>query len=224
MLDFEFLQTMLLTFEIATITTLILLPLGILLGYIIAYCKKTLILEVLVWLPLVLPPSVLGFYLLIAFSPNNFLGRFLLERFDLKFVFSFEGLILASIIFSLPFMVNPLKEGYRNLPKSLQEASYLLGKGKFYTMLFVLLPNMKSSILLGIITTFVHTIGEFGVVMMIGGNIKNETRVASIAIYEEVDSLNFSLAHKYSFSLFLVTFILLLVIFYINKRYFKEQK
>lgn len=222
-MDASFIQTMSLTFKIASITTLILLPIGILIGYFIAYYKKTfmLIIEVLVWMPLVLPPSVLGFYLLVTFSPTNFLGKWFIDNFNLKLVFSFEGIILASIIFSLPFMINPIKDGFLSLPKSLKEASYTLGKSRIYTLFFVLLPNMKSNILLGCITSFVHTIGEFGVVMMIGGNIPGVTRVASIAIYDEVETLNTSLAHQYSFTLFLVTFILLLAIFYINKKFFK---
>lgn len=223
MLDTSFLQTMALTFKVAFVTTLILLPIGILIGYFLAYYKKTFMLfvEVLVWMPLVLPPSVLGFYLLVTFSPTNPIGAWLLDHFHLKLVFSFEGIIVASVIFSLPFMVNPIKDGFLILPKSLKEASYTLGKSKIYTLFFVLLPNIKSNILLGIITSFVHTIGEFGVVMMIGGNIPGETRVASIAIYDEVETLNTSLAHQYSFSLFLVTFVMLLAIFYINKKYFK---
>lgn len=216
----EFLETMALTFKIATITTLILLPIGIAVGYFLAFCKRTyaLIIEVLVWMPLVLPPSVLGFYLLVAFSPQNFIGKWLLESFNLKLVFSFEGLVLASVIFSIPFMTNPIKDGFANLPKSLSEASYTLGASKMRTLFCILLPNIKSHLLLGAITSFVHTIGEFGVVMMIGGNIAGETKVASIAIYEEVDTINMGLAHKYSLTLFLVAFALLLAIFAINKR------
>lgn len=223
-MDASFIQTMTLTFKIAFITTFVLLPIGIVMGYFLAYTKSIwgLFVEVLVWMPLILPPSVLGFYLLVSFSPTSFLGAWLMEHFNLKLVFSFEGLIFASVIFSLPFMINPIKDGFTGLPKSLKEASYTLGKSPLYTTIFVLLPNIKSSLLLGIITSFVHTIGEFGVVMMIGGNIPGETRVASIAIYEEVDTLNTALAHKYSLTLFLVTFIFLLIIFYINKRYFKR--
>ncbi|WP_181646893.1 molybdate ABC transporter permease subunit [Helicobacter sp. 16-1353] len=222
-MEADFLQTMALTFKVAIITTIVLLPIGILLGYFLAYYKKAfmIIIEVLVWMPLVLPPSVLGFYLLVTFSPTNFIGKWLMDNFNLKLVFSFEGIIVASIIFSLPFMVNPIKDGFLLLPKSLKEASYTLGKSKIYTLFFVLLPNIKSNLLLGAITSFVHTIGEFGVVMMIGGNIPGVTRVASIAIYDEVETLNTSLAHQYSFSLFMVTFVLLLAIFYINKKYFK---
>lgn len=216
----DFIETMRLTFLVALLTTLILLPLGIFIGYFLASSLNPLrpICEVLVWMPLVLPPSVLGFYLLITFSPQNALGAFLLEYFNMKLVFSFEGLILASVIFSLPFMCNPIKTALSSLPTSLKEASFTLGKGHYWTLFFVLLPNIKPALLLGCVTSFAHTIGEFGVVMMIGGNIPNQTRVASIAIYDEVESLNYTLAHQYAFSLFAVCFVLLLVIFYINKR------
>ncbi len=161
-MEAEFLETMKLTFKIATITTLILLPIGIFMGYFLAFYKRAwmLIVEVLVWMPLVLPPSVLGFYLLITFSPTNFLGKWLLENFNLKLVFSFEGLVLASVIFSLPFMINPIKDGFVSLPKSLSEASYTLGAGRMKTLFMILLPNIKSNLLLGAITSFVHTIGE----------------------------------------------------------------
>lgn len=223
-MESSFIETMYLTFKVSLITTLILLPIGIFLGYILAYYKRQILvlLEVIIWMPLVLPPSVLGFYLLVTFSPNSTFGSWLLNTFDLKLVFSFEGIILASVIFSLPFMVNPIKNGFNNLAPSLKETSYIFGKGKFYTLIFVLIPNIKSSILLGVITSFVHTIGEFGVVMMIGGNIQGQTRVASIAIYDEVESLNIKLAHQYSLTLFIITFTLLFIIFYINKKYLKE--
>lgn len=220
----DFLETMRLTFIVAALTTLILLPIGIALGNFLAFSQNPFrpVCEVLVWMPLILPPSVLGFYLLITFSPNNAIGAFLLEHFGFKLVFSFEGLILASVIFSLPFMCNPIKSALVSLPSSLKEASFTLGKTRIYTLFRVLLPNIKPAILLGCVTSFAHTIGEFGVVMMIGGNIPNQTRVASIAIYDEVESLNYTLAHQYALTLFIICFVLLLVIFYINKHF--QQK
>lgn len=216
----EFLETMLLTFKVALLTTFILLCIGIPLGYFLAFYQNrfTPFLETLVSMPLVLPPSVLGFYLLVAFSPNNFFGAFLLEIFHLKLVFSFEGLIVASVIFSLPFMVKPIQTGFLSLPKSLFEAALILGKSPLVILLRVLLPNISRSILSGIVITFAHTIGEFGVVMMIGGSIKGETRVASIAIYDEVESLNYTLAHQYALSLFLITFVILWITFYLEKK------
>ncbi|MDE5925513.1 MAG: molybdate ABC transporter permease subunit [Helicobacter sp.] len=211
---------MLLTFKVAFLTTFILLLLAIPLGYFLAFTRSRIapILEAVVSMPLVLPPSVLGFYLLITFSPQSPLGKFLLDVFNLKLVFSFEGLIVGSVIFSLPFMVNPIQAGFAALPKSLFEAALTLGKSRFRILYSVLLPNISRSVLVGVVVTFAHTIGEFGVVMMIGGNIQGQTRVASIAIYDEVESLNYALAHQYALSLFVITFSILLLTFYLNKR------
>ncbi|MDD6055376.1 MAG: molybdate ABC transporter permease subunit [Helicobacter sp.] len=216
----DFLSTIFLTLKVALITTIILLFLSIPLGLFLSQSKSrfTPILEAVVSLPLVLPPSVLGFYLLITFSPNSVIGKFLLDTFNIKLVFSFPGLIFGSILFSLPFMVNPIVSGFSSLSKSLYEAALTLGKNKLEIIIFVLLPNIKRSILSGCVLTFAHTIGEFGVVMMIGGNIAGETRVASIAIYDEVEALNYALAHKYALTLFIITFCILLITFYLNKK------
>lgn len=216
----DFAITMLLTFKVAFLTTFILLLLAIPLGYFLAFTRSRIapILEAVVSMPLVLPPSVLGFYLLITFSPQSPLGKFLLDVFNLKLVFSFEGLIVGSVIFSLPFMVNPIQAGFSALPQSLFEAALTLGKSRLRILYSVLLPNISRSVLVGVVVTFAHTIGEFGVVMMIGGNIQGQTRVASIAIYDEVESLNYTLAHQYALSLFAITFSILLLTFYLNKR------
>lgn len=224
-MDESFFQTMKLTFELAGITTLILLCIGIPLGYYLSQTKSKFkpALEAVVSMPLVLPPSVLGFYLLLAFSPKNSFGAWLDESFDLRLVFSFEGLVVASIIFSLPFMVHPIQSGFSSLSKSLQEASYILGKSKLQTIFYVLLPNMKPSLLTGIVITFAHTIGEFGVVLMIGGNITGETKVASIAIYDEVEALNYGLANQYAFTLFVISFAILLFVYAINKSMVKSE-
>lgn len=206
----SFFQTMKLTFELAGVTTLILLFIGIPLGYFLSQTKSKLkpVIETLVSMPLVLPPSVLGFYLLLAFSPKNSFGSWLEETFDLRLVFSFEGLIIASVIFSLPFMVHPIQSGFSSLSKSLKEASFILGKSRLETLLYVLLPNIKPSLLTGIVISFAHTVGEFGVVLMIGGNIAGETKLASIAIYDEVEALNYDLANQYAFTLFIISIIL----------------
>lgn len=219
-MDESFLQTMKLTFELAAITTFILLFIGIPLGYFLSQTKSKLkpVIEAFVSMPLVLPPSVLGFYLLLAFSPKNAFGEFLQEKFDIRLVFSFEGLVIASIIFSLPFMVHPIQSGFSALSKSLKEASYTLGKSRFETLWFVLLPNIRPSLLTASVITFAHTIGEFGVVLMIGGNIKGETKVASIAIYDEVESLNYAVANQYAFTLFIISFVILLFVYMLNKQ------
>ncbi len=219
-MDHEFLITMRLSFSLALITTLILLPIGIFLGYFLSLKRNLLtsLTETLVYMPLVLPPSVLGFYLLLIFSPSSFLGAFLQDVLNVKLVFSFQGLILGSVIFSLPFMVSPIKSALISLPTFLKEASYSLGKGEYYTLFFVLLPNIKPSLLMAIITTFTHTIGEFGVVMMLGGDILGETRVASIAIFNETEALNYSKAHQYALTLTIISFSLLFVTLFLNKK------
>jgi molybdate transport system permease protein len=214
-----------LTAELALITTAILLVVSLPLCYWLAYSKFKLksVVEAIVSLPLVLPPSVLGFYLLVAFSPQNAFGNFLDQYFDVRLVFTFEGLIIASVIYSLPFMVHPLQAGLKNLPDSLREASFTLGKSKFTTLFKILLPNIKSSILTGIVLTFAHTVGEFGVVLMIGGSIPKETRVASIAIYDEVQAMNYDAANLYAGILFVFTFSVLLVVYLINNSFNKAN-
>ncbi|GAA6834253.1 molybdate ABC transporter permease subunit [Helicobacter pylori] len=219
-MDHEFLITMRLSFSLAFITTLILLPIGIFLGYFLSLKHNLLtnLTETLVYMPLVLPPSVLGFYLILIFLPSSFLGAFLQDALNVKLVFSFQGLILGSVIFSLPFMVSPIKSALISLPTSLKEASYSLGKREYYTLFFVLLPSIKPSLLMAIITTFTHTIGEFGVVMMLGGDILGETRVASIAIFNETEALNYPKAHQYALTLTLISFSLLFVTLFLNKK------
>ncbi|MDC0338429.1 molybdate ABC transporter permease subunit [Flavobacteriales bacterium] len=206
-----------LTLQLALITTVILFVISIPLAYWMANTKSRIkpIIEAIVSLPLVLPPTVLGFYLLIAFSPESAIGSFLNDVFGLKLAFSFTGLVIGSTIYSLPFMVQPLQAGFASLPSSFSEASFVLGKSKYQTITKVLIPNIKKSILTGIVLTFAHTVGEFGVVLMIGGNIPNQTKVVSIAIYDEVESLNYSTAHIYSGVLLTVTFAILLLV-YIN--------
>jgi molybdate transport system permease protein len=215
---------LILTFKLALITTLTLFLIAIPLGYWLAYTKKKIkpVIETLVSMPLVLPPTVLGFYLLIAFSPANGFGGWLNETFGLKLVFSFEGLVIASLIYSLPFMVHPIQSGFSNLPVALREASYLLGKSKWVTIWKVLLPNMKPALLTGTVLAFAHTIGEFGVVLMIGGNIPGETKVASITIYDEVEALNYDAANTYSLILFALTFFILLTVYLVNGGHLRQ--
>lgn len=216
-------QPLLLTFRLAAITTVILLIIGIPLAYWIA-CTRTRfkpVIETLVSMPLVLPPSVLGFYLLLAFSPQHAFGHWLEQWFHLRLVFSFEGLVIGSVIFSLPFMVHPVQSGFQSLPPSLIEASRTLGKSDIVTLFRVLLPNIKPALLSGAVLGFAHTIGEFGVILMIGGNIPGVTKVASIAIYDEVESLNYAAANFYALVLFAVTFAILLTVYIVNRKWLK---
>ncbi|MEI7999215.1 MAG: molybdate ABC transporter permease subunit, partial [Candidatus Omnitrophota bacterium] len=165
------LSPLVLTFKLASITTFILVIIGIPLAWWIAFSKNRFryVIEALVTMPLVLPPTVLGFYLIIFLGPVSPIGSFLQHFFDLWLVFTFAGLVIGSIIFNLPFMVNPIKAGFESVPVSLIEAAYTLGKSKKEILFKVLLPNIKPALLTGVVMAFVHTIGEFGVVLMIGG-------------------------------------------------------
>ena len=222
----EFYQTLLITFELAAITTVFLLIIGIPLAFYLSNTKTRLkpVLETFISMPLVLPPTVLGFYLLLAFSPESALGEWLLTTFDIRLVFSFSGLVIGSIIYSLPFMIHPIQSGFENLPRSYSEASYILGKSKLQTIFRVLLPNMKPSILTGVVLSFAHTVGEFGVVLMLGGNIPGATKVASIAIYDEVENLNYTAANNYALILFIFSFMVLMMVYAINGRGIKANE
>jgi molybdate transport system permease protein len=134
-----------------------------------------------------------------------------------QFVFSFQGLVLASVIYSMPFMISPVKSAFQQLPLSLSQASYTLGKTQWQTFRHVLLPNIKPSLLTAVVLTFAHTLGEFGVVLMIGGNIPGVTRVASIAVYDSVEQMDYASANNYSLILFAITFVMVISVFIYNK-------
>jgi molybdate transport system permease protein len=213
-------QPFLLTFKLAGLTTLFLLIITLPLAWWLAHTKSKIkpVVEALVSLPLVLPPSVLGFYLLVTFSPASTIGHFLIQTFGLHLIFSFPGLVFASVIYSFPFMVHPLQRGLEVLPASLLEAAYTLGKSKMQAFFQVVLPNMKAAVISGIVLSFAHTIGEFGVVLMIGGNLPGETKVASIAIYDEVEQMHYGTANYYSLALLAICFSVLLLVYSINKK------
>ncbi len=216
----DFLNTLLLTGKLAGWTTIILFVIGFPIAYLLAYRRFPLksVVEALISMPMVLPPTVLGFYMLVAYSPQNALGRFWADHFNIRLAFSFEGVLIASVLFSLPFMIQPLQNGLTAIPKSLREASYTLGKSKFTTFIRVLIPNMIPSIITAAAMTFAHCIGEFGVIIMVGGNIPGETRVASIAIYDEVQAMNYQTANQYSLVLFIVSLVILTLVYSINKK------
>jgi len=221
MIDFT---PFLLSFKLAFFTTLILLIIGIPFAWYLSNLKSRLkpFLEAVVALPLVLPPSVLGFYLLVFFSQNSLLGKFLYEHFNLKLVFTFEGLVVASCIYSFPFMIQPLQNGFESIPKNIIEASYLSGKGKLTTLFRVILPNMKPFLISAVIITFAHTVGEFGVVLMVGGSIPGKTEVASVAIYDYVEMLDYKHAHIYSLLMLGISFLVLIFVYYFN--YVQKRK
>lgn len=220
-------EPLLLTLKLALTTTAVLLLVSLPLAAWLARKRSPLksVVDTLVSMPLVLPPTVIGFYFLIAFSPSNAFGQWLDEHLGIQLVFSFPGLVLASVLYSLPFMVHPIQAGLRSLPPSLAEASYMLGKDRLTTFFRVLLPNIRPALFTGLVLSFAHTVGEFGVVLMIGGSIPGVSRVASIAIYEEVETMNYAAAHTYSLILFGLSFAILLSVNLINggilKRYWR---
>ena len=220
MIDFS---PFILSFKLAGLTTIILFVFSLPLAWWLAQTqsKSKPIFEALTALPIVLPPSVLGFYLLMVLSPHSVVGGFLNDVFDIKLVFSFMGLVLASCFYSLPFMVQPLQSGFEGLNKHMLEASKLAGKSTFETILKVALPNIKPSLLTALIITFAHTVGEFGVVLMVGGSIPNETKVASVAIYEMVEVMEYGKAHIYAGILVLMSFMVLFAVYFFNYKHKK---
>lgn len=220
-MDQDFIYTLVLTGKLATITTIVLIVVGLPIAYWLAYSKYKIkvLVETLVSMPMVLPPTVMGYYLLVAMSPENLVGTFFQEVFDVRLAFSFNGIVIASIIANLPFMIQPLQNGFSSLSENYRQAAYTMGKSKRTTFFRVLLPNIKPSLITGIALTFAHCIGEFGIVVMVGGNIPRETRIASVAIYDQVQALNFEAAHKYAFILFIISFLILMLIYSVNKKF-----
>jgi len=210
-MDGDFVQTLLLTGRLALVTTLLLMVIGVPIAYGLSRFRHRLrpVLEAVIALPLILPPTVLGFYLLWAFSPGNAPGSWLQELWGAELLFSFEGLVIGSLIYSLPFMVQPVQAGFEKLPGELSEIAYTLGASRWTAFFRIELPNIRPALLTGAVLTFAHTVGEFGLILMIGGNIPGETRVASIAIYDAVEGLEYAVAHKYS--LILLVFSLLVL-------------
>ena len=217
LMNLEF-EPFILSFKLAGITTLILFTLALPLAWYLSQSKSKSkpFLEALTALPIVLPPSVLGFYILVVLSHNSPVGAFFDEYFGIKMVFNFTGLVVASCFYSLPFMVQPLQGGFESLNKNMLEASYIAGKSKLETILRVALPNMKPALLTAIIITFAHTVGEFGVVLMVGGSIEGETKVASVAIYEMVEIMDYTTAHLYSAIMVMISFLVLFGVYWYN--------
>ena len=207
-----------LSFKLASVTTLILFFISLPLAWFLAFTKSRTkpYLEALSALPIVLPPSVIGFYILLLLSPNSSLGLFMEQTFGVQLLFSFSGLVVASCFYSLPFMVQPLQSGFESLNYAMIESSYLSGKSKLQTLFRVALPNMKPALLSALVITFAHTVGEFGVVLMVGGSLPDETRVASVALYEMVEMMEYKEAHIYSAIMVGMSFFVLLTLYIFN--------
>ncbi len=208
-------QAVWLTAMLAGVTTLLLFPISSPLAWWLARSdsKGRSLVEAVVAMPLVLPPTVLGFYLLVMLNPESFVGGLWLNIMGESLTFSFSGLVIASVIYSLPFMVQPLHATFRAVPEPVLEAAATLGASPRDQWLNVVLPLAKRGYLTGGVLTFAHTVGEFGVVLMMGGNIPGETRVLSIAIYEHVETLNYQAAHSLALGLMCFSFLSLWLVY-----------
>ena len=208
-------QAIFLTFRLAALTTLILLAIAVPLGYWLAFATarwKPLI-EAAVALPLVLPPTVLGFYLLVLMGPRTAVGRTISVLLGHPLAFSFAGLVVGSVIFSLPFAVQPMTSGFRSVDREILEAAQLLSPRPGKILARVLLPLVRPGLLTAAVLAFTHTVGEFGVVLMIGGNIPGVTRTLSISIYDQVQDFAYAQANHTSLLLLSFSFLALLIIY-----------
>jgi len=219
----NFMTPLFLSLKLAIVTTFLLLLFGVPFAYWLVFSKfrwKFLV-ESVVALPLVLPPTVLGFYLLMAIGGNSLLGQWYEGVFHRPLAFSFQGLVVGSFLYSLPFAVQPVQTSFAALDKKLLEASWSLGRSHAYSFFHVILPLSRHGIITGCVLSFAHTLGEFGVVLMIGGNIPGITTVASVAIYDEVQSLNYGTANMYAAVLLLFSFLILASVYFVNRRFMR---
>ena len=205
---------------LAAATALLLLPPGLWLARwlaLSAWRGKPLV-EALLMLPLLLPPTVIGFYLLLAFGQGSALGAWLASALNLRLVFSFEGLLLASVLVNLPFMVQPIQRSFAALPNSLREAAWVSGLSVWQTFWRIELPLAWPGLLAGVALTVAHTLGEFGVVLMVGGSIPGETRTLSVAIYDRVQAFDLGSAHGMALALVVFSLLALALVFAADRR------
>ncbi|MBL4822824.1 MAG: molybdate ABC transporter permease subunit [Colwellia sp.] len=206
------------TLKMAALTTVILLLIGTPLAWFLAKMTSRfkVIIEAIVALPLVLPPTVLGFYLLIAFSPQHLPGQMWQQVTGQQLAFSFSAIVIGSVLYSLPFVVQPLQKAFEQLGDSLLEAGAMLGAGPIDRFFTIVLPLTKASFITAASLGFAHTVGEFGVILMIGGNIPGETRVLSIALFDHVEAFDYAKAHVLAISLLIGSMILLASVYLLN--------
>ena len=209
-----------LSIKLSLVTTLFLFLFGIPFSYWLSVTRNKLkpAIEAIVALPIVLPPTVLGFYILLAIGSKGPFGKLFEAIFDSQLAFSFTGLVVGSFFYSFPFAVQPIQSAFESVDRRLIEASWTLGKSKMETFRRIILPLSRKGLITGGVLSFAHTMGEFGVVLMVGGNIPGVTKVASIAIYDEVQALNYRGANIYSFILLLISFSVLLMVYVFNRQ------
>lgn len=208
------------TFKLASLTATALLVIGLPIAYWLTYSRWRwkFIVESIVALPLVLPPTVLGFYILVAIGPHSPIGRFYADVVGQPLPFSFQGLLFASILYSLPFAVQPFATAFQQVDRKLIEASWTLGVSKPKTFFKLIVPLSMAGLITGVVLSFAHTLGEFGVVLMVGGNIEGVTRTVSIDIYDEVQALNYAGAAKTAAFLLVISYLVLLFVYAMNRK------
>ena len=215
-----------LSLYLALISTVILIILSVPVAWWLSNTKYYIlkkILETIISLPLVLPPTILGFYLLIMFNPGSIIGKTWFYIFNTNIAFSMSGLVIASIIYSLPFSIQPIQMAFEKIEKNIINKAKILQFSKFKIFFTIIIPLSRNGIITAAILSFAHTIGEFGVVLMIGGNIPGKTQVISIAIYESVELLDYSSTHILSFIILLLSFIILFILFWINNKKYEKD-
>ncbi len=210
-----------LTLQLAAVTTVILMVVGAPLAWWLSrsISRFASVIEATVALPLILPPTVIGFYLLIAFSPDNFLGSGWLALTGQPLAFTFSGLVVGSVIYSLPFVVQPLQSGFQHFDHKLLEAAETMGAGTLDRFIHLIIPLTRRAFVTAALLGFAHTMGEFGVVLMIGGNIPGETQVLSIALYDHVEALDYQRAHWLAGGLLAFSFTLLILLYGFNRQH-----
>lgn len=208
------------TFQLAAITSVILLVVGIPIAYWLTYSswRWKFLVEAVVALPIVLPPTVLGFYFLVAIGPRSPVGQWYEAIIGHPLPFTFEGLVLASTLCSLPFAVQPMTAAFASVDRKYLEASWLLGVSRAETFFRVVVPQSVAGLITGFVLSFSHTLGEFGVVLMVGGNIEGVTRTVSIDIYDEVQALNYAGANQTALVLLFFSFLVLSIVYGFNRR------
>jgi molybdate transport system permease protein len=212
-----------LSLRLSACTMLVLVAFGLPLAYWLAHTcwRRKYLIEAVIALPIVLPPTVLGFYVLMAIGPLSPLGRFYESLFGHRLPFTFQGLLVASVLYSLPFAVQPFISGFATVDRRMVEASWCLGVSKLATFFRVALPLAWPGVLTGMVLSFAHTMGEFGVVLMIGGNLPGVTRTVSISIYDEVQSLNYAAANQTSLALLLFAFAVLAITYGLQRKFIR---
>jgi molybdate transport system permease protein len=215
------LTSLLITAQLASITTIILAFIGTPLAWWLARTSNPIrvLVEPIVALPIVLPPTVLGFYFLIAFSPDNFLGDLWILLTGSPLAFTFSALVIGSVIYSLPFYVQPLQVAFENVEQGLLDAAATMGASNLDSFFSVIVPLSRRGFVVAACLAFAHTVGEFGIVLMIGGNIPGETRVLSIALFDHVESLQYQNAHILAGGLMIFSFLLLSVVYSLNRKW-----